>query len=119
MNPKEHKQFIEGIAKEVGISNEAVRSFIAFYYNDLRKNLSDLVFPRVYVNGLGTFLLRKGKLEKSIKRQRDILGNIDKRQYKGYEKHVGVKEKLVKLERALKQVIKMQNDKREFRDKQK
>jgi nucleoid DNA-binding protein len=117
LNPKDHKQFVEGIAEEVGISNEVVRSFIVFYYNELRKNLSELIFPRVYVNGLGTFRLRKGKLEKSIKRHRDILGNLDKRQYRGYEKHVGVKEKLVKLEEALKVVTKMQDDKREFRDR--
>ena len=117
MNPKDHKQFTEGIANEVGVSEEVVRSFIAFYYNALRKSLSDLVHPKIYVNGLGTFCLRKGKLEKSIKRQRDILGNIDKRQYKGYEKHIGVKEKLVKLEKVLKMVTKMQDDKREFRDR--
>jgi len=117
LNPKDHKQFTEGIANEVGVSEEVVRSFITFYYNTLRKNLSDLVFPKIYVNGLGTFCLRKGKLEKSIKRHRDILGNIDKRQYRGYEKHVGVKEKLVKLERALKVVLKTQDDKREFRNR--
>ena len=40
------------------------------------------------------------KLEKSIKRHKDMLGNMEKTTYSGYGKHLPVKEKLEKLEKA-------------------
>ena len=117
MKPKDHKIFIEGIAEEVGVSSDVVRSFISFYYAQVRSNLSNITYPKLYVDNLGTFCIRKKKLEKSISRQKDILGNLEKMTYKGYEKHIGVKEKINTLEGALKMVNKMQDDKRRFKGK--
>ena len=62
MNPKSHKDFKEGIADEVGVHPSVVEDFITFYYGKLRKKLSALEFPRINVDGLGTFYLRKNKL---------------------------------------------------------
>jgi len=115
LNPKDHKIFIENIADQVGLSPEVVKSFISFYYSEVRRNLSEMVFPKIYVDNLGTFSLRKKKLEKAINRQKDILGNLKKMTYKGYEKHVSVKEKIKSLEDALVMVNKMQDDKKTFR----
>ncbi len=37
MNPKNYKQFKEGIAEEVGVHQNVVEDFITFYYGRLRK----------------------------------------------------------------------------------
>ena len=63
MNPKKHSEFKNGIAKEVGVHSQLVDDFITFYYSRVRKKLSKLEFPRIYIEGLGTFYLRKNKLE--------------------------------------------------------
>ena len=63
MNPKKHKDFKEGIAEEVGVHKQVVDDFISFYYGKLRKKLSALEYPRINVDGLGTFYLRKTKLD--------------------------------------------------------
>ena len=119
MNPKSYKNFKEGIAEEVGVHPNVVEDFVTFYYGRLRKNLSELTFPRIFVDGLGTFVLRKQKLEKTIKRNKDILGNLGKQTYTGYEKTMGVKEKLEKLEAANKMYNEMIEQKKEFKNSKK
>jgi nucleoid DNA-binding protein len=101
LNPLDHKVFIKNIAEEAGVHPALVERFISFYYMKVRRSLSDLSYPSVYLEGLGTFSIRKSKLEKTIKRNRDILGNLEKMTFKGYEKHVPVKNKLDQMEKCL------------------
>jgi len=68
LNPKSHKSFREDIADEVGVHKSVVDDFITFYYAKVRKKLSSLDYPRINIEGLGTFYLRKNKLEKAIKK---------------------------------------------------
>ena len=55
VNPKSHKELRKDIADEVGVHNSVVDEFITFYYSKLRRKLSDIDFPRIHVDGLGTF----------------------------------------------------------------
>jgi len=117
MNPKKHNEFKKGIAEEVGVHYQLVDDFVTFYYSKLRKKLSTLEFPRIYVDGLGTFILRKNKLETSIKRQKSMLGNIAKRTYNGYAKSENITSNILEMERALKQLEKDILNKKEFKAK--
>tara|TARA_B110000196_G_C21150518_1_gene669311 strand:- start:2324 stop:2656 length:333 start_codon:yes stop_codon:yes gene_type:complete len=110
---------MEGVAKEADVHSDLVKDFVSFYYGKVRKDLSNLEDSKIYLQGLGTFCLRKTKLEKAIKRNRDILGNINKREYKGYEKHIAVKDKLKQMEKALKVIQKEQIERKEWKEKNK
>jgi hypothetical protein len=103
MNPKKHSEFRKGIAEEVGVHPQLVNDFVSFYYARLRKKLSELEFPRIYVDGLGTFVVRKNKLESSIKRQKSMLGNVVKRTYNGYAKSENINSNILEMENILKQ----------------
>lgn len=115
MRPKSHKQFKEEIAKEVGVHPKVVDDFITFYYARVRKALSTLEYPRIVVDGLGTFFIRKGKLEKAIKRNKSMLGNLRKRTYKGYEKTYAINKKLEEMESAIRIIDKNLENKKEFK----
>ena len=115
MNPKKANSLKVNIAKEVGVHEEVVDAFIEFYYEKLRYSLSNLVYPKVYVNNLGTFTIRKSVLEKNIKKQKDILGNLKKLTYNGYEKSVSVQDKIKLYEKALADVNKLQQNKLDFK----
>ncbi len=104
MHPKSHKEFRKNIAEEVEVHPQVVEDFITFYYAKLRRKLSDLSFPRVYVEGLGTFELRKAKLNKAIKKNKSLLGNIAKRTYNGYAKSEDIKTNIEQMESAMKQM---------------
>jgi len=116
VKPKSHKDFKEGIADEVGVHQSVVDDFISFYYAKVRSKLSNLEFPRIYLDGLGTFYLRKNKLEKAIKRNKSILGNLAKRTYAGFAKSEDVQRDIEKMEKALEQMEKDILNKKKFRN---
>ena len=119
MKPRSHKSFFEEVAKEIGVHKDVVDDLVTFYYGKIRKSLSELKDSHINVANLGTFILRKSKLEKAIKRQKDILGNLEKMTYKGYDKYVPVKEKIKSLEKALTLVNKKLKKKKSFKNENK
>lgn len=119
MNPKSHKDFFIEVAKDVGVHKDLVNDFVAFYYARVRKNLSDLKNPRIFIPNLGTFTIRKIKLEKAIKRNKDILGNLEKMTYHGFDKHVPVKKKIEMLENMLDMVNQNLDRRKQFKDENK
>ncbi len=119
MKPKNPKEFYEDIAKEVEVHKDVVNDFVAFFYAKFRKNLSELKGPKIILPGLGTFAIRKKKLEKAIKRNKDILGNLEKMTYKGYEKFVPVKNKVIEMEKALEGINNNIKEKTKFKNENK
>jgi hypothetical protein len=117
LKPKSYRDFRSDIAEKVGVHPDVVEDFITFYYSKLRKNLSDLTYPSITVHGLGTFHLRRQVLNKTIKKNKSILGNLVKNTYKGYEKHIGVTDKLEKMENAKKMIDEIDQERRDFKSK--
>lgn len=117
MNPKSHKQFKEGIADEVGVHENVVDDFIAFYFSRVRKTLSSIEHPRVFVEGLGTFSIRKTRLEKAIIKNKSYMGTLPKQAYTGYEKYVSTIEKIEKMEKLLKKMEKIIEERKQFKSK--
>ncbi len=117
MKPKNHNDFKEGISTEVGVHKEVVDDFITYYYAQVRKALGNLSAVNIYVEGLGTFSMKKNKIEKAIKKNKSILGNLKKRTYNGMEKTHAVNDKLKVQENALKMIEENIQHKREFKMK--
>ena len=119
LNPKNYKNFYEDIAQEVGVHKDLVKDFVYFFYDKVRKNLSDLTHPKINLTNLGTFTIRVGKLKKNIKKNKDILGNLEKMTFDGYDKSVPVREKLKTMEALLEVVEQNIKDKKKFKDENK
>ena len=100
LNPKNYKDFIKDVATECKVHPDLVDDLIRFFYNDVRKNLESLEYTRIRLDNLGTFITRKGRLDRAIRRHKDMLGNLEKMTYTGYEKSVPLKEKLNKMVKA-------------------
>ena len=119
MKPKKPKEFYENIAKEAEVHKDVVNDLVAFFYSKFRKNLSELKAPKINLPGLGTFSIRKRKLEKAIKRNKDILGNLEKMTYKGYEKFIPVKNKIEEMEKVLELINNNIKEKTKFKNENK
>ena len=115
MNPKSHKSFKKGIAKEVGVHESVVDEFIAFYYKKVRDSLSILEDTNIFLDGLGTFSLRKTRVEKAIIKNKSYIGNLKKITYKGYDKTILIQEKIDTLEKALFKIQESIDMKRDFK----
>jgi nucleoid DNA-binding protein len=116
LKPKNHKYFFDNVAKEIKVHKDVVDDLVTFYYARIRKSLSELKDTDVNIAGLGTFTVRKRKLEKAIKRNKDILGNLEKMTYKGYDKYVPVKNKLEEMEKALDILNKKIKERKNFKN---
>jgi hypothetical protein len=116
MNPKKSSNFKKEVAQELSVDEDLVDAFVDFYYEKVREALSGLDFPKIYLNNLGTFDLRKRKLEQTISKYKDILGNLQKMTYGGYRKSIFVKDKIILYERALEDINKELEKKKKFKD---
>tara|TARA_B100001778_G_scaffold333801_1_gene343227 strand:- start:5905 stop:6270 length:366 start_codon:yes stop_codon:yes gene_type:complete len=115
VKPKNHNYFKEGIADEVGVHKEVVDDFVTYYYAQVRKALSNMKAVNIYIDGLGTFSMKKNKVEKAIKRNKSILGNLKKRTYNGMEKTHAVNNKLEMQENALTMIEEAIKEKNKFK----
>lgn len=115
MNPKKAIKFKEGIAEELGIHEDVVEAFVGFYYDRVRECLSDIEHIGLYLNDLGTFYVRRNKLIYNLSKQRDILGNLKKTTYMGYEKSLSASGKIELYEDALKRVNDRVDKKKKFK----
>ena len=115
MKPKSYKILKEGIAEEVGVHPAVVDDFISFYFGKIRNGLSNLEYPRIHIDGLGTFYLRKNKLENAVKKNKSILGNLTKRTYLGFAKSEDIQKNILQMETALSQIENDIKKKKEFK----
>ena len=66
MRPRKAKEFIPEVAKQTDLSEDAVSSIISYYWQEVRKSLSNLKHPRVHVTNLGDFVTKHWKLDDKI-----------------------------------------------------
>jgi nucleoid DNA-binding protein len=104
MNPKSHKYFKKDIAENVGVNASVVEDLVSFYFSKVRESLSNIDDSRVYVEKLGTFSVRKARLEKAIIKNKSYLGNLHKHTYNGYQKTIDTKKKIKKFEEVLEKI---------------
>lgn len=116
LNPKNYRQFFRPVADDCEVHVDLVDDLIGFFYSKIRKNLESLDHSKILVPNLGTFNLRKARLDHAIKRNKDILGNMAKTTYKGYDAHVPVKEKIILFEKAAERLAGELKEKKDWRN---
>ena len=97
LNPKSYKDITKKVSKDLELSEELVQDVVNFFYSRVRQNLTKLTSSSILLPGLGTFKLRVSKLQKHIKKNEDILQNLDPTKFEKYGAHKSVKEKLDRL----------------------
>jgi len=114
LNPKSYKEIASKVADELSLSKELVTDAVNFFYSRVRINMSKLTTSTIQLPNLGTFKIRNEKLEKQIKKNEQILGNLDPTSFEKYGVHKSVKEKLEKL-KGVKEIVEDQKKtKKEF-----
>ncbi len=106
MNPKKHTELIEGFAKASNRDPIFVKDLMGYYYKEVRKILSSLDHPAVFISGLGTFKIKEWILDDLIAQHEDILSKFDQIKTKfGFLSDIqNVEEMITKLKR-LKELI--------------
>jgi nucleoid DNA-binding protein len=115
LNPKKYKQITDEVAKDMGLDKHLVEEVVQFFYSQVRKNLSKLTHPRIVLPGLGTFTVRKQKLKNQVKKNSDILNNLDPTKFNDYKVHRSVREKLERLTSMQEIISKEEEERRSFK----
>lgn len=112
MIPKKYSNIYDELAEDLDIDRSFIVHCVEFYYADLRSTLTDLEHLRIYVPGLGNFNIKKGVVERDIKRFSSILEKNNTYTIGGYQYHKRIKGVLDKIEELHK---KIKNELEEFK----
>ena len=67
MRPIKRKQLSEKVAERLNLSAETVDEIVLCYFNAVQKKLSGLIHPQITLDGLGTFYIKRSKLEEKLR----------------------------------------------------
>lgn len=98
MSPKKAKELIKPTASELGFSEVLVKDATDFFWEELRRTLSELRAPNVYVPGMGTFRASGKKLVKIRETYKATLEYNDPTTFNGYAKRKNIEGKLENIE---------------------
>ena len=73
MNPKKSNKLDKEVSEELDLTEDLVQDFIEFYYKEIRRNLTDLLHPRINVDGLGHFVAKTFIIRKAIPKYQKFL----------------------------------------------
>lgn len=107
MRPIKRKQISEIIAERLNLSAETVDEIVSCYYKAVQKQLSSLQDVRVRVNNLGTFYIKRKKLEEKLQKYTDALAKFEAKPEPGlsdYKSMVDIRAEIAKFNHALEQL---------------
>jgi len=97
MIPKNAREYYKDFSEENELSKTLVESVMDFYYKKLREKLVSLDDPRINVEGLGHFIVKKTLVKKSINKYKAYLKNHDTSTFNAYYNKKMLEEKVQKL----------------------
>lgn len=94
MKPKKASVLYKQLSEEKSLSTNLTENLIEFYYKNVRTLLSELHHPRINITGLGLFIARSSKINKSIPKFESYLKNHDTSTYSAYYNKKLLEEKI-------------------------
>jgi hypothetical protein len=116
MIPKKASKFYKQTAEDLNIEESLVEDFIEFYYKNIRHNLSNLVHPRINIEGLGHFTVKPSWVRRSIERISRALDKHDTSTFGAYSKKVRLEHTLELLIELEKKIAKEEQRKETFKE---
>lgn len=102
MNPTKRKELSLLTAKKLDRNFQEVDDIVAFFYRYVQKRLSSVESIAVNVPNLGTFVLKKRRVQKKIERHKNFIDSLDETaSIKAFEIKQEVKKDIEKYEAIL------------------
>lgn len=77
MIPKKPNLLYKQVAEEMNISEVLVDNFMTFYYKEIRKNLSEINYTKINIDGLGVMAVKPRTVDGLIDKYKSKLGNLN------------------------------------------
>lgn len=112
MVPKKAKEFKKATAEDLGLSENLVNNFIDFYWQRVRKLMSDLEHEAIQIPNLGTFKVKHWRIDETVEKHKATIVRVEGK-FAGYQMMVELTKRIEKLEK-IKELV----EKREVKFKQ-
>lgn len=115
MNPKKAVSLYKPISEEMDVNVNLVEDLVEYAYKILRKKLSELVHPRINVDGLGQFVAKPYTIEKGIETIEKRLIDHDTSTFTAYHYKKQLEVKLEIMKNLHELILKEQERKNNFK----
>lgn len=116
MNPKKTHSLYKTLSEELSISEDLIEDLVEFMYKNLRKKLSNLVHPRINVDGLGQFVCKAYNVTKGISYAEKKLKSHDTSTFNAYFNKKKLESKLELLKELHIIILKEEERKNNFKN---
>jgi nucleoid DNA-binding protein len=116
MNPKKTHNLYKTLSEELSISEQLIEDLVEFMYKNLRNNLSNLVHPRINVDGLGQFVCKAYNVTKGIAYTEKKLKSHDTSTFNAYFNKKKLESKLELLKELHIIILKEEERKTKFKE---
>jgi hypothetical protein len=100
LNPKKFKEIINEVAEQGNYDKQLVSEVLDFYWNNVRKCISSVAYPRINVDGLGVFRVKPRILEKTIDTYKVTMAGFKNPNFQAYPRYQALKNRLDILQKA-------------------
>lgn len=105
MIPKKASSIYKQLSEDTNLEESMIETFIEYYYKEIRNVLSNLMYPRVNVEGLGHFVAKPVLVKRDIPKITEKLQNHDTSTFGAYFNKKGLEIKLEQLLELEKKIL--------------
>lgn len=100
MNPKKPKALLESFYLDLDLDKNLVTDIIDFYWLNVRKSITQVTYPRIGIENLGSFELKIKSLQNTIDKYQNSLDKTDTSNFRKYSKYMAIKNRIEILENS-------------------
>ena len=118
MVPKKAKDFRKAVAEELGLSEDLVDNFINFYWERVRKHMTNLDHGALQIPNLGVFKVKHWKIDETVEKHKATIIRVEGK-FAGYRMKIDLTDRIEKLEKIKSLVQEREVKFKEIRDARK
>lgn len=100
MNPKKPKVLLESLYLDLDLDKNLIIDIIDFYWLNVRKCITQVTYPRIGIENLGSFELKIKSLQNTIDKYQNALDKTDTSNFRKYSKYMAIKNRIEVLENS-------------------
>jgi hypothetical protein len=100
LNPKKPKILLENLYLALDLDKNLVLDIVDFYWLNVRKSITQISYPRIGIENLGSFELKIKSLQNTIDKYQNALNKTDTSNFRKYSKYVAIKNRIEILENS-------------------
>ncbi len=117
MNPKKSKSLYKDTADQLNQSEELVKDVVELYWKDIRKMITTLAHPAIFVHGLGTFKAKSWKVAEIREKYEKKLSYNDGSTFRKMTIKTELEERIARIKLLQEQIQSDKDKKQSIKDK--